>query len=65
MEGKGLKTDLTLSFLKSAKTHGLVKETVVLGSVSLGGVSVLSGVWGFGGLTVGSQKSAHSKPGVT
>ena len=60
-----MKTGFVLVFTKGPKTHGLVKETGVLGSVPLGGVSEAPGVWLFGDLTVGRQFSAHSKPGVT
>ena len=47
------------------KTPGLLTETGVLVSGGLGGVSGAAGVWWFLDLTVGSQKSAHSKILVT
>ncbi len=48
-----------------AKTPGLVKETGVLVSVPLGVVSAAYEPRGIAGLTVGRQKSAHSKNRVT
>ena len=48
-----------------AKTPGLVKETGVSVSGPLGVLSEAPGPRGFGTLTVGRQKSAHSKIRVT
>ena len=50
---------------KVTKTPDLLTETGILVAGGLGGVSEAAGEWGFGGLTVGRQKSAHSKPEVT
>ena len=60
-----MKTGFVLDFTKTPKIHGLTTGTGVLGFVPLGGVSEATGVGLFGDLTVGSQKSAHSKREVT
>ena len=65
VEGQGVKTDLTLVFAEVAKTPGLVTETGVLVSVPLGVVSSAYEPQGIAGLTVGRQKSSHSKIRVT
>ncbi len=60
-----MKTDFTRENGKVAKKQWSMKETGVLRSGGLGGVSAAPEVWLFVDLTVGRQFSAHSKPGVT
>ena len=55
-----MKTGFVLDFTKRPKIHGLMKETAVLESVPLGGVSEALGVWLFVDPTVGSLFSGFT-----